>query len=912
MRHHLPTLAAMLVLSVSLPGPATAQAPVPLWDRGERPAKNADICGNWGEIPRASPNAQDWKWKTILRDHLATLTAMDFDYGQTLAFETFDQGLWVTPPQPPPPNGQLPLPYNSDLQCWSDPQWNTLLPTVSPQIQELILHSAGGNWVDDALVRMNLAPSHFVLSALENRSTCRVHTPAFLQDPELLSWLHLSYDGNPFHHELPVRRALVNRGVVWLIWNLILWDYHSWTDATRQGLFPCAPWACQQPPSALSPVTGFVLPTPGSIYFDYTGQKVSLGGPINPAQYSEESGGLLASLAAGYLHLKSSLTPLLQQQIEEALFRFADRIAHQPMWVNMANLNHRVLVALRLIAETQSQPARRATIMGLYSQAAHAFYDPTGGFGGVYQPQGTFRDVGGFDVGYNKVNLLHLARLAWLDGNAAPPRLRSAAEQSFDLFGHMIFPDPIVSGSLVTSPSAFNTRTGKGAASGTPLDHVTLQGLLLAGDAGLPYGFAALEHSGWSLHAGDPWGVGHLLFTICSRFILHLHGVLNTLMTNQAPHCIAFGSPPAFPGNECATPGRHGLLSRAYETPNFAFLFKDQRNAMTSWLAALNGPKEELPFEHPQDAYYRSFDDAFFYAMPHRADLDPDALVSLIHAGPVGADAGRGYGGGQLSTLWTRDGGPIILARRLGNNGNGSEPVSEWRQLPVHAVSFTRHNSIADWTSSARIVTPAVTPTQLVGAPSPQDAFAALSHSPSGGCVGTLNAYTPVPGSSGQHVRVCGQIPAQETGASVLAAPMAYRRDFLVGDDYVAVQTLLGATTFAGPTEGYETIPLYYGLAHAHHHAPGDWEVQAFLGQALAASWDITTPAGAPVMADRVTVRRYGSTLEIVFDQPEPVTLSPSWFGEFSYQSRNLLVALHPAGASAMSDRAIRYRIRTL
>lgn len=910
MRHHLPTLTAMLALSVSLSDPAAAQAPVPLWNRGELPFATPGPCK--GQIPRGTGKAQDYKWKTILRDHLATLPASAFDFGpQTPVPETFDTGLWVTGA---PPNA----PYNTDIQCMADPQWSTVMPAVAPQIDELILHAAGGNWVDDGLVRMGLAPDHFLLSRLENPHTCRVHTPSFLQDPELLSWLNLSYDGNPYHHDPAIHSALVNRGLVWLVWNLILWDYHSWTDTTRQGAFPCMTASCNQPAAALSPVTGLVIPVPGVTYLDHFGVPVTLGAPNNPVQYHEESGGLLASLAGGYLQLKPWLPTTLHVPIEEALYRFADRIAHQTVWVNMANLNHRVLVALRLIAETQTNAAKRQTVMSLYQQELIDFYDPTLGFGAVFQPQGTFRDVGGFDVGYNKVNLLHLARLAFLDGANAHPRLADAARQSFDLFGHMIFPDPIVSGTIHTSPSAFNTRTPKGVATGRITDHVTLQGLLLAGAAGLPYAYAALERTDWSPHAGAPWSADLRLFSICSRFILHLHAILAQYFTNQANHAINFATPPEFPGMEGPFV-RHGMLGRAYETPNFAFLFRGVQNAVTPWLAAANTALEELPFEHPVDAYYRTFDNAFFYAMPRRSDLDPKAPVALLHAGPVGAGAWRGFGGGQLSTLWNREGGPFILTRRLGNNGGTSDTVQEWRSVPIHAVSFQA--GMADWTSSSRVTAPTTIATALTVAPSASDASAALAASPLSGCPGApLNAFTPAPGATGLHVRVCGAIPLQEEGLPVFTQNLSYRRDFLVADGYVAVQTLLGQTDILGPTKAYEMIPLHYGVDDPGHHAPNDWGVELYLGATRVTPSPqplrLTTPTNGLVQADRVVVTRYGGTLEIQFDQPELMGLSDRWMGFGGAESRNLLIEIPlpqgPQFPASFTPKATRYVMRTL
>ncbi|MFO0747075.1 MAG: hypothetical protein U1F43_15635 [Myxococcota bacterium] len=903
------------LLLVGTASAARAQSPpIPLWQNGQTPTTGA--CPN-GQIPRGGPSGQDWSWKERLRNYLKALTPSNVDLGSPpplpapfFAYNaTTNPTAWMTPY------------YYTDYACIVDPAWQSVMPNVSSQIDDLILHAGGEEWGGHGLVRFNLSPQHFMLSQLENTQDCRVHTPSYLQDPEITSWANVNYDGNPYRSG-SLHAAVLTRGAVWLAWNLLIFDYMSWTDATHQGAFPCSASICPQPAAVVSPTTGLVLPKTGVTYRRYDGAAVTLGAlNTNGVQYNEESGGLLAVLAGTYLQVRSILTPAVRLAVEQALYTFADRVGNQPIGVVMANLNHRFLVAIRLCEEAQSDPVKRAALDGLYRQKAAIFYDPSYGFGGIYQPQGTFRDSSGFDVAYNNYNLLHMARLMYLDGPSAPAALRNAAYQSFDLWGHQVFPDPAPSGTEYQSPSAYNSRTGKGAAHDNFGEGTLLQRLLLAGAAQLPWAWGGLAHSYWSLDAGSAWGADVRLFSICSRFILQFQGVFATyfLPVSQFP-LIPFATPPAFPGFEGTVPASD-VVSRAYQTPNFAFLFGRSGGLVSQWKASAGSPSDLLPYELPQDAYYRSFADAFFYAMPEQASANPDALVALIHAGPVGGMGVMpyGYGGGQISAIWDENGGAFWLARRRNNNygggiANGDDDPSEWRSLPIHAVTIGSGQPIPNtpqsWTSSSGIVTPTVSSAHVHDAPSALDAMDALAL-PTGTCSpAALDPYVPVSGTTALLVRVCGDIPRQEYGSALLSAPIAYTRDFLVGHGYVAVQTLLEPGAQDPIQETYETLPLFYGVDGPGHHQPGDYRITAY-GPNGTYNWDFQNGSGGGFeWIDRLEIERYAGRMTIEFERTQRVGLAEKFPGVAQANGRNLLIDVY-AGESTFVPTEVRYLIRT-
>lgn len=919
-RHFAPLLLTALLAAA----PALAQDPIPLWHRGETPYPPGTSTCAQGQIP-IGRDGQSWRAQYHLHRFLAGIQPQDVDFG-VLAVPFQIDHPWLS------------TTHGSGQTCVNDPNWPAVLPTAKPQIEELFLHEAGQEWLDHGLVRMYLEPAHFLLKHLENTQDCMIHVPSYLHDPELSSWANLDYDGNPFFTDPTQRQVLKTRGAVWMAIYLLILEYESWSDSTVKGAFPCVPgaWQCAHTPASISPFTGLAVhtkPTGAVAYRTETGSLVTLAGGGNGARTFTELGGLLSVLAGTYLQVRDQIPAQYHVSFERMFLNFADRLANMPIAPNMANLDHRSLVALRLIEEIQTVAAHRTQVRNMYTSVTQQFYGTTSGFWGIFQPQGTFRDVGGFDTGYNNYNLLHMARLLFMDPLPNEPAgLRSAAEQAFSLWGHMVFEDTTnLGGRHYLSPSAYNTRTGRGPADGHLGSGTFRQRLLLAGMENLPFAWAGLAHTSlpYPWDAGGP-GVDPWIWHACHHYLYELdptytNSPIYKMQNTGGFPLIPFSAPPPYPDPEFVTnsPGT-GLYNRAYETPNIAFLFGRNQGVLNQWNTVVGTAAEEFPYEQTTAPYFRNFINAvkeggFYYARP-APTAGTGKYVALVHAGQVGlpvpgpGQLPRGYGGGQLSALWNEDGKVFWLARRRGNNyGNTvqDDDPAEWRSIALHAISIGRGAGGPDWTSTAAEAMPRVYDHHYAaGAPAITDAFNAIQHNALG-CQPAGTAPVPlVANTQAQHIRVCGNIPTQGTGGTgFLPGPIGYRRDFLMGDGYIAVETELNPSVLSPIEETYETLPLYYG--HPGNHATGDWSVTVTDTNNITTTYTFTSPAAAPILATKVVVQRFGGTLEITFPTPEWVSLADPWSGaNAGYANRNLLIHVYH-GATHFAPRTVRYLLET-
>lgn len=916
-RHFAPLLLTALLAAA----PALAQDPIPLWHRGETPYPPGTSTCAQGQIPIGS-RGQSHRLQAQLRDYLASIQAQDVDFG-TLALPYQIDLPWLSSN------------HGSGQTCVNDPAWPVVLPSVKPQIEELFLHEAGEEWVDHGLMRMYLKPGHFLLQNLENTLDCHIHVPSFLHDPELSSWANLKYDGNPFFTDPTQRRVLKTRGAVWLTMYLLILEYETWSDATVKGAFPCPVGTpgCSHTVASISPFTGLVVPTKptGAIFYGTeSGGLAQLSGLGNGARSFTELGGLLAVLAGTYLQVRDQIPARYHTSYERMFLNFADRLANMPVYPIMSNLDHRSLVALRIIEEIQPVGAQRTLVRNMYTSVAPQFYSTTSGFWGIFQPQGTFRDVGGFDTGYNNYNLLHMARLLFMDPPASePPGLRSAAERAFSLWGHLVFEDTTnLGGRHYLSPSAYNTRTGRGPADGHLGGGTFRQRLLLAGMEKLPFAWAGLAHTSlpYPWDEGGP-GVDPWIWHACHHYLYELDPNYPNSPIYQMQQTGNFGNfnfaqPPLYPDPELITTPGFGLYNRAYETPNFAFLFGRNQGILNQWNTVAGTSVEEFPYEQTTAPYFKDFTNGlgqggFYYAKP-APTAGTGKYIALVHAGQVGlpvpGQLPRGYGGGQLSALWNEDGKVFWLARRRGNNYSSltqDDNPAEWRSIALHAVSIGRGAGGPDWTSTAAEVMPVVHDhLYTAGAPAITDAFNAIQHG-AAGCQPPTAAPVPlVANTQAQHIRVCGNIPVQGTGGTgFLPGPIPYRRDFLMGDGYIAVETELTPSVLSPIEETYETLPLYYG--HPDNHATGDWSVTVTDTNNITTTYTFTSPSAAPILAQKVVVQRFGGTLEITFPTPEWVSLADPWSGaNAGYANRNLLIHVYH-GATHFAPRTVRYLLET-
>jgi hypothetical protein len=226
-------------------------------------------------------------------------------------------------------------------------------------------------------------------------------------------------------------------------------------------------------------------------------------------------------------------------------------------------------------------------------------------------------------------------------------------------------------------------------------------------------------------------------------------------------------------------------------------------------------------------------------------------------------------------------------------------------------------NASGALTSTSRAVAPVVTHVPVPhGALSSAQAFRAFTPRP--GCL-PLNVHQQLGGprpqggatATGQYVSVCGEMPLAMHGGPISTRTIPYRRDFLVGEGYVAVQTRIWPLVSTPATEAWETIPLYYGSTEplTGAHVTGDYAVTFHFqgGSTSPVVWDPTLPI-PPLLAGvtRVEVQRYGGTMDVVFERPQSVTLSPAYdIGDM--RSWNLMVDLL-GGQTTLPSVPLRYR----
>lgn len=287
-----------------------------------------------------------------------------------------------------------------------------------------------------------------------------------------------------------------------------------------------------------------------------------------------------------------------------------------------------------------------------------------------------------------------------------------------------------------------------------------------------------------------------------------------------------------------------------------------------------NSPWLKSPFLRAEH-FVRNFGDAFTVAKQ-------PGYAAIVHSGPVGLPsledgnfkfAGPlGFGGGQLSAFWTPATGSVVLGRRGGNSWNKTfDLLPDWRTWPLHAVTGCKPDGKVF--TSARIRQPDVV-------------------------------------AEKNRVQVRGILPSQQFDqGKVLAGRLTFTRTFQLEKDHVRVATELQATGQDMVAELYETIPIYLTTAAKAPPTAIDFQV--------AGTW---APATEDYQ-DKVTavkLTRYSGAVEIRFDQPQRVKLSPAEWSD-TYLSRakcrNLMIDLlagQEAPAVLKGTRKVTWKIAPL
>lgn len=266
-----------------------------------------------------------------------------------------------------------------------------------------------------------------------------------------------------------------------------------------------------------------------------------------------------------------------------------------------------------------------------------------------------------------------------------------------------------------------------------------------------------------------------------------------------------------------------------------------------------NSPWLKSPFLRDEN-FVRDFAKAFTVARQ-------PSYGAIVHSGPVGLPnleegsfklAGPlGFGGGQLSAFWTPKTGSVLLGRRGGNSWTKAfDLLPEWRTWPLHAISGCKPDGKVF--TSARIRQPDVV-------------------------------------TDKNRVLVRGVLPLQQfEQGKVLNGRLTFTRTFQLEKDHVRVESELQSTGQDVVAELYETIPIY--LTTAPDTPP------TAIAFRVGDTW---TPATAEYhdKVSAVKLTRHAGTVEIHFDQPQRVKLSPSeWVDTYLSRAkcRNLMIDLLP------------------
>ena len=475
----------------------------------------------------------------------------------------------------------------------------------------------------------------------------------------------------------------------------------------------------------------------------------------------------------------------------------------------------------------------------------------------AFHPAGFFVDHGGLDVSFNAMAAFCVNWVALASGWDF---LEEAVDKRYRLRAHLALPEP---GGGYVGPSHFNARLDTGAWwDQWKWGYRDYAGAMLTDEAVYLTEFPTREDMEARLKGAVRWFNMGVKQTPRKR--------VNGKLIHLKPEEIS-----ARAWQYRIWPSHNYAISVCFAYDHY----RDGTYARLKKLQEAGSPYLRGPFERGE-TFIRTFEDAFTVARM-------DGFAAIVHSGPVGYDdpnsgsfhhAGPyGFGGGQLSAFWTPEAGAVLLGRRGGMTwDNNYDKVEEWKLWPIHAVTGASHEGKVF--TSARIVKPAV--------------------------------ESEVNGDRAT-VRVSGRIPAEMLGqGKVLQGRIPYERTFGIAPDGVTVTTSVRAYGQDKIAELYETLPVF--------HPPGKKRGESGPLTIEFRTGDEWAPAavefGDAVKAVRIT--RLGGTVEITFDRPRRVALSPAeWQGRYVSRSicRNVMIDLLENNGNPMvltGTKSVSYGIR--
>ncbi len=475
---------------------------------------------------------------------------------------------------------------------------------------------------------------------------------------------------------------------------------------------------------------------------------------------------------------------------------------------------------------------------------------------GHFHPAGYHVERGGLDVGFaGMANWF----TCWLALATDWPFARDAVARSYRLRSHLMLPEP--DGKL-TGPTHFNTRLDT-PASADQWDFANRE-----------HGAAMItDEAAWTVKMPTPEQLSNAPAARASAF--------NGQLSENPAGLGRTGKSHFLHNDEIQLgPWRHYMWP-SWNFPasvNFSYeLCRTNAYAHRLELEKAHSPFLKSPFLR-DGTFVRSFAGAFVAARQ-------PAYSVILHTGPVGRqDPGDGlyqfsgplgFGGGQLSAFWTPQTGSIILGRRRGMHWEQSfDTNAEWRLWPIHAVSgCTADGKVF---TSARILDLAVTNTLAAG---------------------------------GGTVQVNGVISGDQLAqTNVLTGALDYRRTFTIGPESLRVETRISGDGKDSVAELVETIPVFLRDLLLNTNVPVTIEFQA------GGKW---VPATADYQAKvkAVKLTRYSGAVQIAFDQPQRVKLSPvEWRDTFITRAvcRNVTIDLlggNGKPAALREARTVKYEI---
>lgn len=494
-------------------------------------------------------------------------------------------------------------------------------------------------------------------------------------------------------------------------------------------------------------------------------------------------------MAYNYGEAKADLPEKVQQAYETGLRKMVDRLKEWGPAGLHTNMDLFVPVGLSYTAKVINDPEITKTAIEVSKQL---YTNPN-----YYNPAGFFVEEGGFDTSYNGIALFFST---WAGLISDWDFVHKALDQAYKLRAYLSLPEPPgakdkLGKRMWFGPTHFSTRTS---------------------------GDSPSDQWGWiDRNIAASWMTDHALPLV------------------PMPDEESLRRPPRETGtmDESPAPWKETHWTRSNLATEFN---KPGFYDRLVKLHAEDSPLVKLPFDRP-GGFIEQFGDSLVIAkFAHYGVVIFCGKVSSEYTGIA-----RGFGGGNISAFWMPEGGPIILGRRGGTQGDHPDLPEEWRERPVNAISGQSANG--KMFSSSRCQNPERT--IRVG----KDSFDVTVK----GAMGTYPSRIKLRGT------------------------MTYERRFTGDKDGVTVESSVQSDTKDVLGEMYETIPFFLKDARIH---PDDALPPFGIEFKVGSNWQAAT---AEPMDNVTAIRthRYEGALEVQLEKPSRVRLSPKeWVDR--YQSR--------------------------